>query len=134
MSRTDAAQTDGSSILSGPNGSDNKAQVLAATDIVELVGQTVSLKRRGKDFVGLCPFHQEKTPSFKVDPQKQYFYCFGCKAAGNVIDFVIKRDRVEFKDALIGLARAANIDLPQWTGAKSQNAGERQMLLDAQSA
>ena len=88
-------------------GGDFKSQVLAAVDIVQLIGQSVALKRRGKDFVGLCPFHQEKTPSFKVDPAKQYFYCFGCKASGNAIDFVIKRDRVEFIDALRMLARPA---------------------------
>src|SRR3954454_2319796 len=73
--------------VNGPNrtsagvaghGEDFKARVLAATDIVELIGQSVALKRRGKDYVGLCPFHQEKTPSFKVDPGRQYFYCFGC--------------------------------------------------------
>src|SRR5690348_16709488 len=79
---------------------DYKAQVLAATDIVQLIGQSVALKRRGKDYVGLCPFHSEKTPSFKVSPARQAFYCFGCKASGNAIDFVIKRDRVEFIDAL----------------------------------
>ena len=79
---------------------DNKTQVLQATDIVELIGQSVALKRRGSKFVGLCPFHQEKTPSFSVDPAKQFFHCFGCKAGGNAIDFVMKRDRVEFIDAL----------------------------------
>src|SRR5216110_2304923 len=99
-------------------GNDYKAQVLAATDIVALIGQTVSLKRRGKDFVGLCPFHQEKTPSFKVDPAKQFFYCFGCKASGNAIDFVIKRDRVEFIDALRTLADRAGIELQRGSGNK----------------
>jgi DNA primase len=69
---------------------DFKARVLAAVNIVELIGQTVSLKRRGRDFVGLCPFHQEKTASFHVNPTKQYFICFGCKASGNAIDFVMK--------------------------------------------
>ena len=107
--------------------------MLAATDIVELVGQTVSLKRRGKDFVGLCPFHQEKTPSFKVDPAKQFFYCFGCKASGNAIDFVIKRDRVEFIDALRTLADRAGIEL-QRGGGNKEDKGLRQLLLDAQSA
>ena len=57
---------------------DLKTQVLASTDIVELIGQSVALKRRGKSFVGLCPFHQEKTGSFHVDPAKQFFHCFGC--------------------------------------------------------
>jgi DNA primase len=114
-------------------GSDNKAQVLQATDIVELIGQSVALKRRGSSFVGLCPFHQEKTPSFHVHPSKQYFHCFGCKATGNAIDFVIKRDRIEFIDALRMLAEKAGIELARFSGEK-QKAGERQMLFDAQSA
>src|SRR4051794_37061490 len=115
------------------DGSDSKALVLQAIDIVDLIGQTVSLKRRGKDFVGLCPFHQEKTPSFKVDPAKQYFYCFGCKASGNAIDFVMKRDRVEFIDALRTLADRAGIELQRGSGNK-EDKGLRQLLLDAQSA
>jgi DNA primase len=112
---------------------DSKAQVLAATDIVELIGQSVALKRRGKDYVGLCPFHQEKTPSFHVSPGKQFFHCYGCKAGGNAIDFVIKRDRVDFLDALRVLADRAGIELSRG-GADKQKAGERQMLFDAQSA
>ncbi|HTL30430.1 MAG TPA: DNA primase [Tepidisphaeraceae bacterium] len=90
------------------------------------------MKKRGKDYVGLCPFHSEKTPSFKVDPVKQYFYCFGCKENGSAIDFVMKRDRVEFKEALQILADAAGIDLPRF--GKKQNTGERQLLLEAHSA
>ena len=113
--------------------SDNKTLVLGAVDIVELIGQSVALKRRGKDFVGLCPFHQEKSPSFHVSPARQFFHCFGCKASGNAIDFVIKRDRVEFIDALRQLADRAGIDLPK-NGASAAKAGERQMLYDAQSA
>src|SRR5256885_5841463 len=115
------------------DGSDNRALVLQATDIVELIGQTVALKRRGKDFVGLCPFHQEKTPSFKVDPAKQFFYCFGCKAAGNAIEFVIKRDRVEFREALRSLAQRATIELPR-LGVSKEKTSERQVLLEAHSA
>ncbi len=94
------------------NFDDAKGRVLQATDIVALIGQSVRLKRRGKDFVGLCPFHQEKTPSFSVSPAKQRFYCYGCEKGGNAIDFVMLRDRVEFMDGLRVLAEAANIDLP----------------------
>lgn len=112
---------------------DVKSQVLASTDIVELIGQSVALKRRGKDFVGLCPFHQEKTPSFHVSPSKQFFRCFGCKAGGNAIDFVIKRDHLEFLDALKFLAERAGIELPKY-GISKQKTGERQLLLDAHSA
>jgi DNA primase len=119
--------------LSAASGTDNKATVLAATDIVELIGQTVSLKRRGKDFVGLCPFHQEKTPSFSVSPTRQLFYCYGCKEGGNAIDFVMKRDRIEFLDALHVLADRAGIELARFGGNK-EDKGLRQLLLDAQSA
>jgi DNA primase len=119
--------------VNGPQGSDNKSLVLAATDIVELIGQTVSLKRRGKDFVGLCPFHQEKTPSFTVSPAKQFFHCYGCKTGGNAIDFVIKRDRIEFIDALKLLAERAGIELPRY-GASKEKTSERQLLLEAHSA
>jgi DNA primase len=110
-----------------------KSRVLQATDIVSLVSQSVRLKRRGKDFVGLCPFHQEKTPSFSVSPSKQRFYCQGCKKGGNAIDFVMLRDRVEFKDGLRLLAEAAGIELPAFKQSK-ESVSERQALLEAQSA
>ena len=115
------------------NGPDGRSAVLAAVDIVELIGQSVKLKRRGKDYVGLCPFHSEKTPSFHVKPDKQVFYCFGCKASGTAFDFVMKRDRVEFKDALHTLARQYNVELPRG-GMSKEKVSERQALLDAHSA
>jgi DNA primase len=90
---------------------DHRSQVLQAIDLVELISQSVALKRRGKNYVGLCPFHQEKTPSFHVNPSRQTFYCFGCKASGTAFDFVMRRDRVEFKEALQILARSAGIEL-----------------------
>ena len=110
-----------------------KTQVLGAINIVELIGRSVALKRRGKDYVGLCPFHQEKTGSFHVSPVKQMFYCYGCKAGGNAIDFVIKRDRIEFIDALKLLGEQAGIEMPRFGGSK-QKTGEKQALLDMQSA
>jgi len=112
---------------------DYKAQILGVIDIVELVSRSVALKRRGRNYVGLCPFHQEKTPSFTVNPSRQSFYCFGCKAGGNAIDFVMKRDRVEFVDALNLLGEQAGIDRPRLGGSK-QKSGEKQALLDMQSA
>src|SRR4051794_4923344 len=116
------------------NGSgDSKTLVLQATDIVELIGQSVALKRRGKDFVGLCPFHQEKTPSFHVSPSKQFFHCYGCKAGGNAIDFVIKRDRVEFVDALRTLGQRAGLEMPKY-GVSREQTSQRQQLLEACSA
>ena len=114
-------------------GSDFKSQVLASTDIVELVSQSVSLKRRGKDYIGLCPFHQEKTPSFHVSPTRQFFKCFGCKAGGNAIDFVMQRDRLQFVDALRLLGERAGLEMPR-RGAPQGKSGERQLLLEAHSA
>ena len=114
-------------------GSDFKSRVLQAVDIVELIGRSVSLKRRGKDFVGLCPFHQEKTPSFHVSPSKQFFHCYGCKAGGNAIEFVIRRDRVEFRDALRILAEMAGLEMPRF-GVSREKTSERQQLLEACSA
>src|ERR1700728_4775832 len=113
---------------------DVKSRVLQGTDIVALVGQSVRLKRRGKDFVGLCPFHQEKTPSFYVSPTKQYFNCYGCKANGNAIDFVMKRDRMEFIDALKLLGESLGLELPRRGGGGKQKAGEKQLLYEMQSA
>lgn len=115
------------------SGSDFKSQVLAATDIVELISENVALKRRGKDYVGLCPFHQEKTPSFHVSPSRQFFHCYGCKEGGNAIDYVIKRDRVEFLDALRLLGERAGLEMPKF-GVSRQKVSERQQLLDAHSA
>lgn len=121
--------------MNGPNagdfrGDDFRTRVLQAADIVDLIGRTVALKRRGKDFVGLCPFHQEKTPSFHVSPSKQYFHCYGCKAGGTAIDFVMKRDRVVFIDALRTLGESVGLEMPR-SGASREKAGERQQLLDA---
>src|SRR5277367_3951473 len=97
---------------------DIRSRVLEATNIVELIGRSVNLKRAGRKYIGLCPFHQEKTPSFNVDPTKQFFYCFGCKKAGNAIDFLIERDRFDFKDALRQLADAAGIQMPVFEGKR----------------
>lgn len=111
---------------------DAKTLVLQAVDLVQLIGQSVALKKRGKSFIGLCPFHQEKTPSFHVHPDRGYFYCFGCKAAGNAIDFVMRRDRLEFVDALRHLAEQYQIELPRF-GSTLQSGGLRQTLLEAHS-
>ncbi|HEY0007309.1 MAG TPA: DNA primase, partial [Tepidisphaeraceae bacterium] len=116
-----------------PGSVDGKTLVLSAVDIVQLIGQSVALKKNGKSFIGLCPFHTEKTPSFHVHPDRGYFYCFGCKASGNAIDFVMKRDRTEFRDALQNLAQQHNIELPR-SGKNRENASLRTGLLDACSA
>ncbi|MGB9695630.1 MAG: CHC2 zinc finger domain-containing protein, partial [Caldisericaceae bacterium] len=83
-------------------------------DIVEFISQYVKLKKQGSNFVGLCPFHHEKTPSFVVSPAKQIFHCFGCGASGDVIKFAMMIENIEFKDALTKLATTANIAPPDF--------------------
>lgn len=90
---------------------DSVSQVRSRTDIVELVSETVKLKRTGRHYVGLCPFHEEKTGSFTVDPDKNLFYCFGCGAGGDVFSYIMKREGIEFPEALEYLARRAGIVL-----------------------
>ena len=120
-------------VANNANFVDGKRLVLEATDIVRLIGETVTLKKAGRRYSGLCPFHNEKSPSFSVDPAKQFFYCFGCKKGGNAIDFVIERDHAEFKDALHTLADWAGVELPRFEKNPEQ-ADRRKQLLDAQSA
>jgi DNA primase len=111
-----------------------KSQVIAATNLVELIGKSVSLKKAGRNYLGLCPFHSEKSPSFNVDPVKQFFHCFGCKESGDAISFVMKRDRIGFIDALNLLGDAAGLERPQYNGAAKEKIGQRKQLLDANSA
>jgi DNA primase len=89
-------------------------QVRTASDIVELVGETVELRRAGRKHVGLCPFHQEKAPSFQVDPDRGVFHCFGCKAGGSVFDFVMQLHGLEFSEAAFLLGDRLGIQRPQW--------------------
>jgi DNA primase len=91
---------------------DVKNRVRDQTDIVALIGEHVALKRAGSSFKGLCPFHAEKSPSFNVNPQKQFFHCFGCQASGDVLTFVMKLEGITFPEALRRLADRAGIDLP----------------------
>ncbi len=88
-----------------------KREILARTDIGEYIGTVVSLRKRGNDLVGLCPFHGEKTPSFHVHPDRGFFKCFGCDAAGDVIRFVQLHDNLAFVDALRVLAKRAGVEL-----------------------
>ncbi len=88
-------------------------QVRASNDIVDVVGQYVKLKKQGANYFGLCPFHNEKSPSFSVSPSKQIFYCFGCGAGGNVITFLMKYENYSFQEALKALAERGGVALPQ---------------------
>lgn len=84
-----------------------------SSDIVDVVGGVVKLRRRGKNFIGLCPFHQEKTPSFNVNPEMQIYKCFGCGKGGNVFQFVMETERVSFVEAVRSLAERAGIKIPE---------------------
>ena len=86
-------------------------EVRNSNDIVDVVSQYVILKRSGRNFFGLCPFHKEKTPSFSVSPDKQIFHCFGCGTGGTVIQFVSKIENLDFKETLELLAEKAGITL-----------------------
>jgi DNA primase len=88
-------------------------RVKQQADIVRVVGEYVRLKKTGKDFSGLCPFHQEKTPSFTVSPIKQIFYCFGCGKGGDIFNFVMEMERCEFPDALRIVAEKCGISIPK---------------------
>jgi DNA primase len=88
-------------------------RVKQQADIVRVVGEYVRLKKTGKDFSGLCPFHQEKTPSFTVSPVKQIFYCFGCGKGGDIFNFVMEMERCEFPDALRVVAEKCGISIPK---------------------
>ncbi len=88
-------------------------EVLARTDIVALIDSRVPLKKAGKDYVARCPFHDEKTPSFTVSPDKQFYHCFGCGAHGSAIGFLMEYDHLDFREAVEELARQAGLSLPQ---------------------
>ena len=88
-----------------------REQIRAASDIVDIVGAYVPLKRAGVNFVGLCPFHKEKSPSFNVSPQRQFFHCFGCGKGGDVFAFIKEIENIEFMDAVRRLAERARIPL-----------------------
>ena len=89
-------------------------EILASVDIVEVVNEYVPLKRRGANYLGLCPFHKEKTPSFTVSPDKQIYKCFGCGQGGSVIQFISKLENLDFRETLEHLAEKANIDLEKY--------------------
>ncbi|PLX54404.1 MAG: DNA primase [Desulfobacteraceae bacterium] len=110
---------------------DKVLEIKNAADIVEVVSESVLLKKTGKNYVGLCPFHSEKTPSFTVSPQKQIFYCFGCAAGGNVFSFIMKRDGISFPEAARILSRQYGINIPVQTMSKEQKRlrSERENLL-----
>ncbi len=100
-------------------------EVARRTNLAELVSSYVQLKRNGTSHVGLCPFHKEKTPSFHVDEDKQLFYCFGCGAGGNVFDFVMRSENLDFVDALQFLAQRTGVTLEEEQGVSRTQSDEQ---------
>src|SRR5271170_4041581 len=110
-------------------------QVRAASDIVDVIGASVPLKRAGANFVGLCPFHKEKTPSFNVTPSKQIFHCFGCHKGGDVFAFVRDYENIGFPDAVRRLAERARIPIEtdqQPGGADTRHLKDRLLQIHEQ--
>ena len=95
-------------------------EVRSRNDIVDIISQYVTLKRKGRNFFGLCPFHNEKSPSFSVSPDKQIFKCFGCGKGGNVFHFLMNAENISFVEAVQILAERANIELPKNSGDEDE--------------
>lgn len=103
-------------------------EVRRSSDIVDVISGYVKLKKRGKNFLGLCPFHTEKTPSFNVSPDRQMYHCFGCGVGGNVFTFVMEQEKVSFVEAIRTLAERAGISLPEEGGESREAATESEEL------
>ena len=103
-------------------------QVRSANDIVDVIGASVRLKRSGSGYVGLCPFHSEKSPSFSVNPARQMYKCFGCGVGGNVITFVMEYENYSFPEAMESLAERAGITLPKQEMTAKQKTGRKLAL------
>lgn len=107
--------------------------LLSRVDIVEVIDKRVKLRKTGKNYSACCPFHQEKTPSFSVEPEKQFYYCFGCGAAGNALGFVMNFDQKEFPQAVESLAQDYGLTVPreEKSGQNQQRRQEHEDLLSA---
>ena len=108
-------------------------RIKEAAQIIDIIGECVSLKRAGANLKGLCPFHAEKTPSFMVNPARQSFHCFGCGEGGDVFSFMMKYYNLTFPETLKQLAQRYQITLPekQFSAEDQAKAEKRQKLFDA---
>jgi DNA primase len=102
----------------------------ARADIVELIGSRVELKKAGREYRACCPFHSEKTPSFWVSPQKQFYHCFGCGAHGTALGFLMEYDKLSFPEAIEELAGRLGLDVPREAGSQPDNTGSTAPLYD----
>ena len=93
--------------------------LLNRTDIVDVVASRIQLRKAGKNYTACCPFHKEKTPSFSVSPDKQFYYCFGCGAGGNALGFIMDHDQLDFPQAIEDLAKRAGMEIPREEGGRT---------------
>ncbi len=106
--------------MNGSIPDDKIEEIRRRADIASLIGEYVTLKKAGKNYLGLCPFHQEKTPSFTVSPDKQMFYCFGCSEGGNVFSFLMKLNHLTFPEAARHLAKKVGVVIPERTMSREE--------------
>src|SRR5680860_810886 len=109
---------------------DAVSEVRQRLDIVDLAGEKVVLKRAGRNMKGLCPFHQEKTPSFVVFTESQNYHCFGCGKGGDLFSFYMEREQVDFREALKELAERAGVSLDAMPAARAGPDPQRQVFLE----
>ena len=108
--------------------------LIESADIVEIIGSRLELKKAGRSFQGLCPFHNEKTPSFSVSPEKQFFHCFGCKESGSVLTFLMKYENLDFVEAIEALAKHLGREVPREMGKRESAPEQTRELLALEGA
>ena len=108
--------------------------LIESADIVEIIGSRLELKKAGRNFQGLCPFHNEKTPSFSVSPEKQFFHCFGCKESGTALTFLMKYENLDFVEAIEALAKHLGRDVPRERGRRESAPEQTRELLALEAA
>ncbi len=116
--------------MNGLISSDTINAVQQATDIVSVIGEYTKLERRGNDWWGCCPFHNEKTASFHVDPDKKFYYCFGCHAGGDVIKFIMEIEKLSYTEAVTSLAKRAGIEVVYTNGTESLQQKQQDNIKD----
>ena len=95
-------------------------EILIKVEISQVISTRIKISKHGHEYHALCPFHNEKTPSFTISPKKNFYYCFGCGASGNAIGFIMKYDQVDFREAVTILANSLSLPLPQDTENNSK--------------
>ena len=109
-------------------------RIYAAANIVDIIGEYVTLKRKGVNYQACCPFHNEKTPSFHVLPDKQFYHCFGCKKGGGVVNFVMEMEGLTYPDAIRFLAKRANLPVPEESSDGTEKLRSRMLALNRDAA